>query len=209
MQTATVRQGDLELRAGGSGVLIAMVKITQGFGTAGLLAELHVSTGERVKAGDILAVQGEQEELKAAVASTQLSVLDAQEALDTLHQSADLVAAQAQLDLANGREELEDAEYDWSVAQSGNRASNATLEAAAAELALAESALDNAKQQLSQDPDNDIHKLNVANAEQRYNSALWSWIWYKGEPTNIQGRALPLPMGFSPAGWWTWRRWPT
>ena len=199
MQTATVRQGVLEVRAGGSGVLIAMNQITLGFGTSGLLAELYVSAGDRVKTGDVLAVQGEQEELEAVVASTQLSILDAQQALDTIHESADLVAAQAQLDLANAREDLEDAEYDWSVAQSGNRASNATLEAAAAELSLAESALERAKDQLSQDPDNDLAKLNVANAEKRYNSALWSWNWYTGEPTNIQQDLLDAQLALAQA----------
>lgn len=186
MQTAAVRQGDLEVRAGGSGLLIAMDQIALGFGTSGVVAELIVSDGDRVKTGDVLAVQGEQDELEAAVASTQLSVLDAQEVQDTIYKSVNLVAAQAQLDLAEAREALQDTEYDWSVAQAGNRASSATLDAAAAELSLAESALDHAKQQLSQDPDNDMRKLKVAEAEKRYNTALWSWNWYTGEPTNIQ-----------------------
>jgi HlyD family secretion protein len=199
MQSATVRQGDLEVRASGSGVLIAMDQITLGFGTSGLVAELYVAAGDHVQAGDVLAVQGEQEKLEAAVASSQLMALNAQAALDALFENADLVTAQAQLDLANAREDLQDAEYDWSVAQSGNRASQATLDAAEAELALAESSLERAKQQLAQDPDNDMAKLNVANAEKRYNSALWSWNWYTGEPTSIQQEQLDAQLAITQA----------
>lgn len=199
MQTATVRQGDLEVRASGSGVLIAMNPITLGFGAAGPVAELHVTAGDVVIAGDVLAVQGEQQELEAAVASTQLSVLEAQDALDAVHENADLVRAKAQLDLAEAREALKDAEYAWSVAQPGNRASQSTLDAAAAELSLAEDALDHAKQQLSQDPDNDMRKLSVAEAEKRYNSALWSWNWYTGEPTNIQQDLLDAEVALAQA----------
>jgi multidrug resistance efflux pump len=199
MQTAAVRQGNLEVRASGSGVLIARDQHTLGFGTSGIVAELSVSAGDVVEAGNILAVQGEQEKLEAVVASSQLAVLNAQEALDAFYEDADLVAAQAQLNLAEAREALEDAEYDWSIAQRGNRASQSTLDAAAAELSLAESALKRAKDQLSQDPDNDMAKLNVANAEKRYNTALWSWNWYTGEPTNIQQDLLDAQLAIAQA----------
>jgi HlyD family secretion protein len=199
MQTATVRQGDLELRASGSGVLIAKDQHTLGFGTSGIIAELYVSAGDVVESGDILAVQGEQEKLEATVASSRLAVLNAQDALDAVYENADLAAAQAQLDLAEAREALKDAERDWSVAQPGNRASQSTLDAAAAELSLAESALKHAKDQLSQDPDNDMKKLGVANAEKRYNTALWSWNWYTGEPTNIQQDLLDAQVALTQA----------
>jgi HlyD family secretion protein len=199
MQTATVRQGDLEVRAGGSGMLIAMNPVALGFGATGPVAELYITAGDIAKAGDVLAVQGELEELETAVASIQLSVLEAQDALDSLYENADLVTAQAQLELAQAREDLKGAEYDWTVAQAGNRASQSTLDAAAAELSLAESSLDRAKDQLSQDPDNDMRKLNVAEAEQRYNSTLWNWNWYTGEPTNIQQGLLDAQLAVAQA----------
>jgi HlyD family secretion protein len=199
MQTATVRQGDLEVRASGSGVLIARNSVALGFGTNGPVAELLVTAGDRVESGDVLAIQAEQEELEAAVASAELTMLEAEDALDSLYENADLVAAQAQLDLAQAREDLENAEYDWSIAQPGNRASQSTLDAAAADLSLAESAFERAKDQLSQDPDNDLLKLNVANAEKRYNTALWNWNWYTGEPTNIQQDLLDAHLAMAQA----------
>ena len=107
LQTTVVRQGDIVLYASGSGTLIASEEIELGFGTSGAVAELHVSAGDRVVAGDVLAVQADREQLEAAVATDQLTVLDAQEALDSLYQNAELAAAQAQLDLANAQDVLE------------------------------------------------------------------------------------------------------
>ena len=199
MQTATVRQGDLVLRASGTGTLVSNDEVQLGFGAAGPVAELHVQVGDKVQEGDVLAVEGEQEKLTAAVASSKLEVLNAQQALDTLKANADMVTAQAQLDLANAQQDLKDAQFDWSVAQKGNRASEATLEAAKAELALAESNLERAKTQLEQNPNNDLVKLNYANAEKRYNSALWSWNWYNGQPTDIEQAQLEAQVALAQA----------
>jgi HlyD family secretion protein len=199
MQTATVRQGDLVLRASGTGTLISNDEVQLSFGAAGPVDELHVQVGDKVQEGDVLAVEGEQEKLTAAVSSSQLEVLNAQQALDTLKANADMVKAQAQLDLANAQQDLKDAQREWSVAQQGNRASEATLEAAKAELALAESNLERAKSQLDLDPENDFLKLNVANAEKRYNSALWSWNWYNGQPTDIEQAQLEAQVALAQA----------
>jgi len=199
MQTATVRQGDLVLRASGTGTLVSNDEIQLGFGTAGPVAELRVQVGDKVHKGDVLAVEGEQEKLTAAVAVGQLDVLNAQQALDTLKANADLVTAQAQLDLANAQQNLKDAQYDLSVAQKGNRASSSTLDAAKAELALAESALERARTNLEQNPNSDLANLNYANTEKRYNSALWSWNWYNGQPTDIQQAQLEAQVALAEA----------
>ena len=60
VQTATVRRGDLVIRASGSGELIALNEIDLGFGTPGPIAQLLVQVGDVVAAGDILAIQGER-----------------------------------------------------------------------------------------------------------------------------------------------------
>jgi len=199
MQTATVRQGDLVLRASGTGTLVSQDEVQLGFGVSGPIAELHVQIGDHVEQDDVLAVEGEQEKLTAAVASSQLEVLNAEQSLASLYDSADLVAAQAQLALADARQNLKDAEYDWSVAQKGNRASSSTLEAAQAELSLAESALERARMDLDQHPDSDLATLNYANAEKRYNNALWSWNWYTGQPTEIEQAQLDAELALAQA----------
>lgn len=199
MQTATVRQGDLVLRASGTGTLVSQDEVQLGFGVSGPIAELHVQIGDHVEQDDVLAVEGEQEKLTAALASSQLEVLNAEQSLASLYDSADLVAAQAQLALADARQNLKDAEYDWSVAQKGNRASSSTLEAAQAELSLAESALERARMDLDQHPDSDLATLNYANAEKRYNNALWSWNWYTGQPTEIEQAQLDAELALAQA----------
>ncbi|MDF1500955.1 MAG: efflux RND transporter periplasmic adaptor subunit [Anaerolineales bacterium] len=199
LQTARIRRGDLILYASGSGTLITMNEVALGFGTSGSIAELNVQLGDSVAAGDTLAVQGDQDELEAVVASDELAVLNAEQSLENLYSQAELVAAQAQLDLANARDALRDAEYDYSVNQQGNRASEATLEAAEAELTLAEEALDRARQQLDADPDNALSQLNYANAEKRYNTALWNWNWYTGSPSDIEQAQLEAQVALARA----------
>ena len=190
IQTTVVRQGDLVIYASGSGTLIAADEIELGFGTNGPVAELSVQVGDEVQAGDVLAVQGDREQLESAVTADQLSFMNAQKALDDLYENSSLVSAQAQLDLANAMDELHTAQYTWTVQQEGNRASEATLDAAKAELKMAKEALDRAKQKLDQDPDNAALQLDYANAQKKYDSALRNWNWYTGHPTEIQQAQL-------------------
>ena len=199
IQTSVVRRGDLVIYASGSGTLVTINEIELGFGANGPLAELNVQVGDEVKVGDVLAIQGDREELETAVTTDQLSVMNAQKALEDLYENASLVAAQAQLDLANAKDELHTAEYTWTVQQEGNRASEATLDAAKAELEMAKEALERAKQKLDQDPDNATLQLNYANAQKKYDSALRNWNWYTGHPTEIQQAQLDAEVALAEA----------
>jgi HlyD family secretion protein len=192
IQTTVVRRGDLVIYASGSGTLIAADEKELGFGANGPVAELNVQVGDEVKAGDILAVQGDREQLEAAVAGDQLSVMNAQKALDDLYANADLVAAQAQLDLANAQDELASAQYTRAVQQAGNRASQLTIENAYADLVIAENKLHKAKEQyesLANLPETDPRRMNAVwryqAAQQSYNSALREYNWYIGHPSDI------------------------
>ena len=199
IQTTVVRQGDLVIYASGSGTLIAADEIELGFGTNGPVAELSVQVGDEVHAGDVLAVQGDREQLESAVMADQLSFMNAQKALDDLYENSSLVSTQAQLDLANARDELHTAGYIWTVQQEGNRASEATLDAAKAELKMAKEALDRAKQKLDKDPNNASLQLNYANAQKKYDSALRNWNWYTGHPTEIQQAQLDAEVALAEA----------
>jgi HlyD family secretion protein len=192
IQTSVVRQGDLVIYASGSGTLIAADEKELGFGANGPVAELYVQVGDEVKAGDVLAVQGDREQLEAAVSADQLSVMNAQKAVDDLYANADLVAAQAQLDLANALDELQAAQYARAVQQAGNRASQLTIENALANLIKAENKLDSAREQynsLAYLPETDTRRMNAVSrylaAQQSYNSALREYNWYIGHPSDI------------------------
>ncbi len=206
LQTARVRQGDLVIYASGTGTLIVGSEFDLGFATSGLIAELNVQAGDEVEAGDVLAVQGEREQLEASVAADQLSVLDAQNALDEIYDNADLVTAQAMLDVADAQDALHTAEYTWSVQQEGNRASEATIAAAEANLILAKIELDRAKTEYdkySNTADTNRAKANAlsqyANAQNRYDSILRELNWYKGEPTEIQQAQLDAELAMAKA----------
>ncbi len=196
LQTAVARQGDLVLFASGSGSLIPGREVELGFGANGPVAELNVQAGDVVEAGDILAVAGEQEQLQAAVASAELSLLEAQAALDAIYEGADRTTAEALLELGNAQDALEDAQRTWQNQQEGYRASSTTVKAAEAELTVAKAAMERAEDQYnstpgsSDDPQRAQAYKDYAAAQQRYWSALANVNWYTGHPTETQQNIL-------------------
>ena len=174
LQTAVVRQGDLAPFASGSGSLIPGREVELGFGATGPVAELNVQAGDEVEAGDILAVAGDREQLEAALASSELLLLEAQEALDAIYEGADRTAAEAQLALGNALDALEDAKRTWQNQQEGYRASSTTIKAAEAELVVAQDSMERAKDKYdstvgsSDDPQKAQAYKDYAAAQQRY-----------------------------------------
>jgi RND family efflux transporter MFP subunit len=94
LQTATVRQGDLVLRASGTGTLIAVTESDLVFSTSGQLTGIFVKVGDKVEAGQLLAqlddssqqtalAQAKQDLLEltspAAIAAAQQSVAQYQQ----------------------------------------------------------------------------------------------------------------------------------
>ena len=116
-QTAVVQQGDISIYARGSGALVALNEVRLGFGSSGPIAEINVKVGDKVRQGDVLAVQGGREKLEAAVAADQLAVLSAKQKLDALYNGSDLASAQLHLDLINAQTLLTTAENKWRVLQ--------------------------------------------------------------------------------------------
>lgn len=56
LQTSVARKGDLTIYASGTGTLTALDEVDLGFSTSGQVAQINVSVGDVVKAGDTLAV---------------------------------------------------------------------------------------------------------------------------------------------------------
>lgn len=188
LQTTTVRRGDLILYASGSGTLIVADEISLGFGTAGEIEAIYVDAGDQVVTGDPLAVQAEIDQLALAAEEARLAVIDAEESLQDLMDSADLVAAQALSDLGVAQEALSDMERTWSVWQEGNRASTSTLQAAEAELNQSKEEMERAEERAhdcgsSSDSECAQAYKDYAAAVQRYNTALANYNWYTGSPT--------------------------
>ncbi len=161
---------------------------------AGFISELLVAKGDMVEAGQVLARIGNEQALQAAVAAASLELVAVQQVLDDIHREAGMRAAQAQLELANTRDALREAERKWQFQQEGQRGSSTTVRAAEAELALAKEAMDHAERNAdkfsSDDSEHAQDYKNYAAAVQRYRTALASVNWYKGYPTEIQQEVL-------------------
>lgn len=206
LQTSVVRRGDLVMYASGTGALVAGVEVDLGFGTNGPISELVVQVGDEVQEGDVLAIQGDLDQLEAAVAADALSVLNAQGALDEIRENAALITAEAMLTLANAQEALEDADWTRSVQQEGNRASQVTINNARAELTVAEASLERAKTKYDNTPgdrDEDAAKAaaytNYATAQQQYDAALRSYNWYTGSPSETEQAQLDAEVALAEA----------
>jgi len=206
IQTAVVQQGDLTIYARGTGTLIARDEIKLGFGTGGPISGLNVRIGDKVHKGDVLAVQGNRERLEVAVAADQISVLNAKNALQVLEDNSAMMAAQAQLDLANATIALNTAEYHRFVQQQGNRANSFTIAAAQATLVLAQNELDRAMLEYNavsgrplNDPERAQAQTNLAAAQQIYDSAARRLEWYAGQPTKSEQAQLDATVALAKA----------
>ncbi|MBL8094013.1 MAG: efflux RND transporter periplasmic adaptor subunit [Anaerolineales bacterium] len=80
------------------------------FQSGGQVAEILVSEGQTVKAGDVLAQLSNGESLAAQVAQAKQAVLDAQNAVKTLNESVDITRAQIEEQITATRKALERAE---------------------------------------------------------------------------------------------------
>lgn len=206
MQTYKVRRGDLTIVASGTGTLISENAIQLGFGTSGEIAELFVSLGDEVAAGDVLAIQDDRHQLAANITAAELVILEAQDALDSLYENADLVEAKAKLALAEAEETRDNAEYIWQVNQAGQRASEATMIIAEANLVIAQSNLERSQDKLnnySSAPANDPNKahaqISYANAMNQVSTALRNLNWYTGHPDEIEQSMLDAELAIAEA----------
>jgi len=181
--------------------------VSLSFKNAGEIAMVLVEEGDWVPAGQVLIRLADSEQARAAVTTARLELASAQLALSTLQETAPLVAAQTQLELANARDALHDAERKWTNQQQGNRANSVTIKAAEAELALAEEAMESLRgrnyEGYSGYPDGDTDEAqgykDYAAAYQRYQAALRNVNWYTGHPTEIQQGVLDAELALAQA----------
>lgn len=204
LQTAVARRGDLTVFATGAGQVIPAREVNLGFDESGTLDELLVKIGDQVQEGDVIArleTNQSEDEIALALAEAKLNVLTAQQALDDVYDSVQVDAAQALLDVEAAQEALDDlqnsdlreaqalqavAEAEETVKQAErtynavrSTADKTTIDAAYAELVLAEKKLKDQKDKFDDyvnKPDNDLGKANaqlkLSAAQAAYDNAL-------------------------------------
>jgi HlyD family secretion protein len=180
-----------------TGVVVPEVHALLSLSVAGLIDEVIVAEGDVVEAGQVLLELQGREQVEASLAQAQLELVNAQQALDEIFDTADTVSAQAALVLAEAKDALKDARYKLSVRQEGHRASEATLDAARANLVLAEDEVKNAQEEFDSvrsRPEDDLFRAlalsNLAAARQKRDSILRNLNWYTGHPTEIEQALL-------------------
>ena len=103
-QTATVRQGDLVISAGGTGTLVAAEEVELSFTAGGEVTGLFVKAGDRVEAGETLA---EMDSREAQENYNEAKLAYQELTSDKAIASAQEAVAQAQADLMSAKYKLE------------------------------------------------------------------------------------------------------
>ena len=111
--TPTLRQVGVTILADGV-VQTGQPALPLAFEIGGKLLRVQVRAGDQVQAGDVIAQLEEAEPVdsyQAAVASAELSVLKAQQALDDLYTNAEIARTNALNDIATYAQAVRDAQY--------------------------------------------------------------------------------------------------
>ncbi len=188
------------------GRLVPYTHVSLAFTAGGEVEEILFEEGEQVGQGEVIAYLSSRIRLEAEVARAKLAYTNAEKTLEELIEGADMASAQAQLDLAQSQDSLDDANRKWQNQQEGYRASETTVKAARAELTVAKGALKEAKgayDRTSGSRTEDSKKASAykryAAAQQRYDAALRSYNWYTGHPSEVDQAILDGEVGFAQA----------
>jgi HlyD family secretion protein len=195
LQVATARQGNLVLRASGTGTLIAANQVNLGFKTNGTLTRINVKVGDQVKAGDLLA------ELDSS--TQQLAIAQAQQSLNQLTSPSAIATAQiavttAQTNVINAQAALGNQQY-WK--------NEALIQNEYAAVVLAKENLDKAQTiydelhtggYISNTNDASAYQ-NLYNAQQVYNTAHYYFSLYSQAPTQRQLSAAQATLALAQA----------
>jgi multidrug resistance efflux pump len=178
----------------------------------GRVSEVYVEEGAVVEVGDpLFSIDDEELQLQreqvivsgeAAVAGAELALLQARQAFKELNENWPIQAAQYQVELAQARDALKDANYYLTVRQEGNRASSNTIDAAEANLTLANEDVDRAKEEYDHARGEGSRALalsNLAAARNHRDSVQRNINWYFGAPTEIEQAMLEADVAMAEA----------
>jgi HlyD family secretion protein len=183
IQSTITRSGDLIISASGSGELVAVSETKLSFEENGELLALHVGVGDRVQAGDVLAViklEQTEADLAAEIAKAELDLLLAQQKIDQRVENAELESAEAQL-------ALEEAQLVVETLQNYELAQALALQS----LHLAEEAV--------QDAEMNLYITNSAPSQAAMNTAYASLLFKEKELREIQDQIAQAEYQFKGA----------
>jgi len=109
--TVEVTRGDVQQTIIAPGQLVNYQTIDIPAGTTGPVEAVHVRTGEAVQSGDVLVQLGGQEQLEMDVAAAEIALLEEQQALDALYETAETSKIQALQAITDYTKQVRDAQY--------------------------------------------------------------------------------------------------
>ncbi len=166
------------LIAGGNLVPADSINLT--FAMSGIVDEVLVEEGDQVEKDQVLARLGDTEALDAQIQAAKLAVLQAQQNLDDLNNNADLVHAQAAVDLVKAQQTVMDAEKAWNVVD--NEDYRTEIDDAKLDMTDAKDDLDTAQADFDEYKDLDENNATrqayqdaLDEAQQAYDEARWAY----------------------------------
>lgn len=127
------------------GSLQPINSLVHSFSISGQVSEVLVENGEYVEAGQTLARLTDSAEAELALENAKAEALAAQQTVDQLQESADLILAQAQLDLANAKQEYDKLSW-YQIHENQPRETNEdVINAARAAVTIAQDRVDDAE----------------------------------------------------------------
>ncbi|MBT3239576.1 MAG: HlyD family efflux transporter periplasmic adaptor subunit [Chloroflexi bacterium] len=207
IQTATVRQGDLEIIASGVGTIVPAAEIDLGFSSGGIIGEIFVRVGDQVEKGDLLAKLSDLSKLEADLATAELEVIIADQDLEELYANAEINAAIAQVALADADLALQDAIYTNQVNQAGFRADDTEYAALYANYLIAQKNYDDAKTRYERNgaslAEDSIVRANLfvalEEAEDQRDAYSIQLHWFDASPSDIDQAILDADVAYATA----------
>jgi HlyD family secretion protein len=202
-QTVKADIGSLSATVGATGTVRANQDVQLAWQTAGTVDKVNVKVGDRVSAGDELANLA-MTSLPQSIILAQADLVSAKRDLDQVLKS-NTALAQAQQDLANARQAVEDAQ-DKVDSLTFPRASDNLVNQTQAEIDLAKKQVtraEDAYKLVKNRPDGDSLKAqalyNLTNARQNLTNLIVKYNWYTGKATELDAEKYRAALALAQA----------
>jgi multidrug efflux pump subunit AcrA (membrane-fusion protein) len=174
------------------------------FEAAGLVDSVQVAEGDIVQEGSLIASLKGREQIEASLAAAELDLVTAEQTLDEIIQLAPLRTAQAQQDLANAMDNLEDVEKRWKNSQEGNRNNSETIASLEEQLKQADEMVKRAEQEFAKyagrpetDPLRQLAASALLSAQRIRNRLQGQLNWYQTSPSTTDQAILDAELALA------------
>lgn len=168
-----------------SGVVAPAQEAQLASSTGGQIAQVNVAVGDTVKAGQVLVMMAGSDKLNAAIESTNLELLTAQQALKDLNDNAALARTAAQTRLADAQKALDDAQKNRTKMNYAHSRDELVIQKAQTEYLLAKQDYKDAVKEFNKLAHKKLTNLERADAlnkvvaaDQKMKTALANYNWY-------------------------------